>query len=200
MSLVCNSYFICMQWYIIYMAIICTHMSFACHSCALVCHSYVLRMYSYVVRMSLACHFYITCMYSYATRMSFYHEPSIQLLFHFLKSGELATFSFKIAKFATAFRNYAVCRFFIRKFEFTTFSFETVNLATFSSETIEFPTFFNLKKVKNIRFATFLFKTAQKGALKKKQSSLKSEFGLADTSLDRVYLNQNSPWLSPQQF
>ena len=65
---------------------------------------------------------------------------------------------------------------------------ESVKFTIFSFETVSFPAFFNLKVVKNIKRPTFLFKIVYKDAFYIKLSSLKSDFGLANTSHGRYSL------------
>ena len=137
------------------------------------------------VSSSLLFHSKLPLFYS---KLAFFYWNCRALLFHFFKTIKFATSSLKTIKFATFIQNCLVCQFFkwhCRACYFYLFSTVMGSLLFHSNpptlstsfdpacyfftgndqaqyflfEIVEFATFFNLKVVKNIQFATFLFKT-----------------------------------------
>ena len=122
------------------------------------------------------------------SKLAFFYWNCRALLFHFFKTIKFATSSLKTIKFATFIQNCLVYHFFkwhcwaCYFYLFSTvmgsllFHSNPPTLSTsfdpacyfftgndqaqyFLFEIVEFATFFNLKVVKNIQFATFSFKT-----------------------------------------
>ena len=121
------------------------------------------------------------------SKLAFFYWNCRALLSHFFKTVKFATFSLKTIKFATFIQNCLVSHFFnwhCRARYFYLFSIVMGSLLFHSKpstlslirstlllfywkrssslllfEIVEFATFFSLKVVKNIQFATFLSKT-----------------------------------------